>query len=237
MSVRRLAGALLLVLAVAACGSPAPPPAVEYDVVAEALKAFDRGDWAAAAPLLREAVAKQPTGLRLHYALAVATSHLELIEETVREFQWIVANAPGTPEAAAARRWLIGAGVLRDPETAAAPPPPPTPVDKDVGSSSLSGRAVWAGGEPPVKLGRLQLFLKGLPGTPTKDFQYVLRTDEEGAFQFKNVAAGSYRLTNRIAGEPVWRLRVEIPPAGDVALDLGPHNSLRARDDFPPTSN
>jgi hypothetical protein len=106
-------------------------------------------------------------------------------------------------------------------------------VDKEIGTSTLSGRAVWSGGEPPVKLGRLQLFLKGVPGTPTKDIQYVLRTDEEGAFRFRNVAAGTYKLTNRIAGEPVWRLRVEVPPSREVVLELGPHNSLRARDDFP----
>jgi hypothetical protein len=227
----RIWGVALLVLALVGCGSPAsPPPTAEYDVVAEALKAFERSDWVQAAPLLREAILKQPTSLRLHYSLAVAATHLDLRGEVIQEFQWVLANAPGTPEAAAAREWLLAAGVLREQETVAAPPPA---VDKEIGDSGLSGRVVWTGGEPPVKTGRMQLFLKGVPGTPTKDFQYVLRTEEDGAFQFKNIAAGSYKLTNRIAGEPVWRLRVEIPPAGDVALDLGPQNSLRARDDFP----
>ena len=227
----RIWGVALLVLALVGCSSPAsPPPTAEYDVVAEALKAFERSDWVQAARLLREAIVKQPTSLRLHYALAVAATHLDLRDEVIQEFQWVLANAPGTPEAAAAREWLLAAGVLREQETIAAPPPA---VDKEIGDSGLSGRVVWKGGEPPVKTGRMQLFLKGVPGTPTKDFQYVLRTEEDGAFQFKNIAAGSYKLTNRIAGEPVWRLRVEIPPAGDVALDLGPQNSLRARDDFP----
>ena len=230
---RAIAGLVLLAVMAAACGSPAPapPPAVEIDVVAEALKAFERGDWAEAARLLREAIAKQPTSLRLHYSLAVAASHLDLRDETIREFQWVLANAPGTPEAAAAREWLIAAGILRnETETAAAPPPP---VDKEIGDSTLSGRVVWTGGEPPVKITRMQLFLKGVPGTPTKDIQYVLRTEEDGSFAFKNIAAGSYKLTNRIAGEPAWRLRVEIPPTRDVTLELGPHNSFRARDDFP----
>jgi hypothetical protein len=218
----------------AACGTPAPPPAVEVDVVAEALKAFDRGDWAQAARLLREAIAKQPSSLRLHYSLGVATSHLDLRDETIGEFQWVLASAPGTPEGTAAREWLIAAGVLRnETETAAAPPPQ---VDKEFGDSSLSGRVVWTDGEPPVKITRMQLFLKGVPGTPTKDIQYVLRTDETGGFEFKNIAAGSYKLTNRIAGEPAWRLRVEIPPTHDVTLELGPHNSFRARDDFPSES-
>jgi hypothetical protein len=227
---RRIAGPLLLALVLAACGTPAPPPAAEYDVVAEAIKAFERGEWVPAARLLREAIVKQPTSLRLHYSLGVAASHLDLHEETIREFQWVVTNAPGTAEAAAAREWLIGAGVLRAPATVATPPPP---VDKEIGNSSLSGRVVWTGGEPPIKTTRMQLFLKGMPGTPTRDIQYVLRTDEGGAFQFKSIASGSYKLTNRIAGEPVWRLRVEVPPARDVTLDLGPHNSLGARDDFP----
>jgi hypothetical protein len=222
---------VLLMLALVACGSPAPPPAAEYDVVAEALKAFERSDWVPAARLLREALVKQPTSLRLHYSLAVAASHLELLEEAIREFQWVLANAPGTPEATTAREWLLAAGVLREQPVETAAPPPP--LDKEIGNSGLSGRVVWTGGEPPVKLGRLQLFLKGIPGTPTKDIQYVLRTEEDGAFQFKNVAAGSYKLTNRIAGEPVWRLRVEVPPSRDVVLDLGPQNSLRVRDDFP----
>ena len=231
----RIAAALLIVLALGACGSPAPPPTAEYDVVAEALKAFERGDWVPAARLLRAAIVKQPTSLRLHYSLAVAASHLDLREETIREFQWVLANAPGTAEAATAREWLIGAGVLRErpTETAAAPPPP---VDKEIGTSGLGGRVVWTGGEPPVKITRMQLFLKGVPGTPTKDIQYVLRTDEEGAFQFKSIAAGSYKITNRIAGQPLWRLRVEIPPGRDVRLDLGPQNSLPARDDFPQDS-
>jgi hypothetical protein len=222
---------VLVALALGACGGSSQAPTAEYDVVAEALKAFERQDWVPAARLLREAIVKQPTSLRLHYSLAVSASHLELIEEAIREFQWVLANAPGTPEATAAREWLRNAGVLRDePATATAPPPP---LDPEVGNSGLSGRVAWTGGEPPVKTGRMQLFLKGVPGTPTKDIQYVLRTDEEGAYQFKNVAAGSYKLTNRIAGEPAWRLRVEIPQGREVTLDLGPHNSFRARDDFP----
>jgi hypothetical protein len=229
--VSRLVALVLLALALGACGGSGQPPTAEYDVVAEALKAFERSDWVPAARLLREAIAKQPTNLRLHYALGVAASHLELREETIHEFQWVMANAPGTPEAAAAREWLVGAGLLREPETAAAPPAPP--IDKEIGNSGLSGRVVWTGGEAPVKTTRMQIFLKGVPGTPTKDIQYVLRTDEDGAFAFKSIAAGSYKLTNRIAGEPVWRLRVEVPPSRDVVLDLGPHNSLRARDDFP----
>ena len=60
---------LSLALALGACGSPAAPP-TEYDVVAEAMKAFDKSDWVLAARLLREAVVKQPTDVRLHYSRA-----------------------------------------------------------------------------------------------------------------------------------------------------------------------
>jgi hypothetical protein len=233
---RRLAVLTLLALALVACTSPAPPPTAERDIVAEALAAFDRGDWPLAARLLREALVKQPASLRLHYALAISASHLDLRDETIQEFQWVLANAPGTAEAEVARRWLIGAGVLREPDTPVAEEPPAVPPDRDMGTSALRGRVAWAEGEPPVKTTRMQLFLRGIPGTPTSGIQYVRRTDEEGKFEFKNIAAGSYQLSNRIAGEPLWRLRVEIPQGKDMTLDLGPQNSLRARDDFPRAS-
>jgi hypothetical protein len=228
---RRLATVAFIALVLAACSGPAPQPQAEYDVLAEALKAFERSDWVPAARLLREAIVKQPTTLRLHYALAIAASHLDLREETIREFQWVVANAPDTAEAKVARDWLRGADVLRDTATAEQHPPPP--VDKEIGTSALGGRVAWSGGEPPIKTTRMQLFLIGIPDTPTKGIQYVLRTDEEGGYRFKNIAAGPYQLTNRIAGQPLWRLRVEIPPDQDVTLELGPQNSLAARDDFP----
>jgi hypothetical protein len=227
---KRLTAVVSLALVLAACSGPAPRPQAEHDVVGEALKAFERRDWEAAARLLREAIVKQPTTLRLHYALAIAASHLDLRAETIREFQWVLSNAPGTPEAEVAKTWLIAAGVLRAPATVAESP---APVDKEIGGSGLSGRVLWTGGEPPVNTARMQLFLRGIPDTPTKGIQYVLRTDEAGGFQFKNIAAGPYQLTNRIAGRPVWRLRVEVLPEQDLSLDLGPQNSLAARDDFP----
>jgi hypothetical protein len=230
---RRLAALAVVGLVIAACSGPAPSPQAEYDVVAEAIKAFERSDWAQATRLLREAIIKQPTTLRLHYALAIAASHLDLREETIREFQWVLASAPGTTEAEVARNWLIAAGVLRGRDTATAEEQAPPPVDKEIGTSALSGRIVWSGGEPPIKTTRMQLFLRGISDTPTKGIQYVLRTDEEAGFRFKNIAAGPYQLTDRIAGQPLWRLRVEIPPDQDVSLELGPQNSVPARDDFP----
>jgi hypothetical protein len=237
--VRRLIAAVLVGLALAACGSP-PPTQSEYDIVAEALKAFDRSDWVPAARLLREAIVKQPTDLRLHYSLAVAATHLELRDEAIREFQWVLANAPGTPEADAARNWLTAAGVLTTPtagagdsagsETAAGGT---AARDSARGDSAVRGRVVWPDPDAPVKTNRLQLFLKGIKGTPTQDLYMVMRTDEDGRFEFKNVPTGTFKLTNRIAGEPQWRLRVTVAAGQDASIDLTPQNSLRARDDFP----
>jgi hypothetical protein len=40
-------------------------------------------------------------------------------------------------------------------------------------------------------------------------------------------------LTNRVAGQPIWRLRVELKPGEEKQLDLDPGNSIAVRDDFP----
>lgn len=233
----RLLTCLLLAVALGACGSPAPAPKAEYDVVAEAMKAFDKGDWTLAARLLREAVVKQPLDVRLHYSLAVSATHLDLREEAIREFRWVLANAPGTPEADAARNWLIAAGVLTPGSeavgSAADEEASQAARDPDRGNSIVRGQVAWNEGEPPVKLLRLQVFLKGLPRTPNQDVQLVMRTDEQGRFEFKHVPPGTYKLTNRIAGEPLWRVKVDVAPGETTSVDLTPQNSTRVRDDFP----
>jgi hypothetical protein len=229
---RRLAGIAALGIILAACGGPGPRTQAERDIAAEGLATFERGDWALASGLLRAALVKQPAALRLHYALGVATSHLDLRGETIAEFQWVLANAAGTPEAQTARDWLIASGVLRGPDTASEEASA-APADREVGTSGLGGRVAWSDGEPPIKLTGMQLFLRGIPDTPTRGLEYVLRTDAEGGFQFRKIAAGPYQLTNRIAGKALWRLRVDVPPDQDVTLELGPHNSLPARDDVP----
>jgi Carboxypeptidase regulatory-like domain len=233
--VRRLLALVLLAVALSACGGPAPAPKAEYDPVTEAMKAFDKGDWVLASRLLREALVKQPGDVRLHYSLAVTATHLELRDEAIREFQWVVANAAGTPEGQAARNWLIAAGILVAATSASAEGPEASSTsDPERGTSTVRGQVSWTDGEPPVSLTRLQLFLKGLDKTPTKDVHVVQRTDAEGRFAFKNVPAGTYRLTNRIAGEPLWRVRVTVEAGQDASVDLTPQNSVRVRDDFPP---
>jgi len=216
-------------LALAGCGRSAPAPTAapaDVDVTALARAAFQRGDWTAAAPLLAQALGKEPASLELHYHLAITDTYLDLSDAAEQEFKWVLANArAGSEEAETARRWLAERGGVRNARDAAA-------VDNSAtGTSGLSGQVNWPDG--PVQTARLQLFLKGIQGTPTAGSQYVRRADEQGRFEFSKIPPGSYMLTNRVAGRPIWRLRVQIPPDETLKLDLGLQNSLSARDDFP----
>ncbi|HMH51888.1 MAG TPA: carboxypeptidase-like regulatory domain-containing protein [Candidatus Acidoferrum sp.] len=95
--------------------------------------------------------------------------------------------------------------------------------------ATLAGRAVSLDG---IK-SRLQLFLKGVPGTTVKDEYHLLRTDQQGNFRFADVVPGDYMLTNAIAGPPAWRLRVSLAKGEHLTLDLSPANQITVRDDFP----
>jgi hypothetical protein len=218
------------------CTSPPPtqptPAATARDVAAEAMAAVERADWGRAAELLREALRVEPTSLKLHYHLALAATHLNLRDEAIAEFQWVLAHvAPELPEAQEARRWLTDAGVLARsaPETVST-----TASDaithETSGDSVVSGRVVWANGKPTA---RLQVFLRGAPKTPTQTLQWVRRTDDSGHFEFRRIPAGTYMLTNTVAGEPTWRLRVQLEPGQTLTLDLSEANSAKVRDDFP----
>ena len=222
-----------LVLAGPACQSQtAPPPQarVEADPAARAAAALDAGRYAEAAALYREALSRAPDSVALRYGLAVALSYTDR-GAAIREFQWVLANAPpGSQESVESRAWLVRAGAL---------PPAPAPSraagpERQTGNAVLVGRAMFAeGSAKPQPMGRLQLFLRGDPDSPTKEERFVLRTDEEGNFKFPNVPPGPYMLTNRIAGQPIWRLRVELKPAEEQQLELNPGNSIAVRDDFP----
>lgn len=225
-----------MILLLLGCGSPAPQapaPTAGPDVTAEALKAFERQDWVPAARFLREAIAKNPANRTLHYYLAITATHLDLREEAVREFKWVLANFPrGSPEAEAARQWLTQAGELPDTTVTAAPKEPGP--DSLAGDVTFRGQIVWQGDLPPqLRLSRQQIFLRGVRGTPSEDYYYVRRTDESGRFEFKAIKPGLYRLSDRIAGQPVWRLRVQLQPGQEMTLDLTPQNSTQVRDDFP----
>ncbi len=233
-----LVGLLTLLLAViAGCGGrpPAATP-VAKNPAALAAEALDAGDYAKAAALYREALQQAPNSVPLHYGLGVAASYLQWRDEAIREFSWVVDRvahgAAGATEAAEARQWLISAGVLqRRPSVVAMSP---SGEEQKAGGARLEGQAVFAeDGESPKPMSLLQVFLKGRPGTPNQEQRYYVRTDQSGHFTFDNVAPGVYKLTNRVAGKPLWRLRVELKPDEHAALDLSPANSVAQRDDFP----
>ena len=196
---------------------------------------MDRHEYAIAVEKLREAVARRPADLEAHYRLGVSASHLDRDDEAGKEFEWVVAHGvPGTPEVQLARDWL-SARTATGPSKSMPPPAQPTasaePPAPKPDMASLAGRAVGPDG---VK-SRLQLFLKGVPGTQVKDEYHILRTDQQGNFRFAEVVPGDYMLTNAIAVPPTWRLRVSLAKGEQRALDLSPANQATVRDDFPDT--
>jgi hypothetical protein len=233
MTIRPFALMIALALTVA-CTSPPPsrPGPTARDVAGEAMAAMERGEWARAADLLRQALVQDPARASLHYQLALAATHLERRDEAIREFRWVLANvAPELPEALEARRWLTEAGVLaRAIET---PALPSTEITEETpGTSGVQGRVVWADGRPTA---RVQIFLKGAPKSPNANLQWVKRTDDTGWFEFKQIPAGTYMLTDRVGREPTWRLRVPLAPGAIATIDLDEANNARIRDDFPGT--
>jgi hypothetical protein len=239
---RRPLAALVVVLALVACQrAPSEPPPVAQpavDIAARAREAVGRQDWQAAAPLLREAIAASPADVSLHYGLAVAASYLELHDEAIREFRWVVAHAhPDSQEYKAARSWLAEVDAVAAPRSAAAARPGDRPAVlhvERVGDAALYGRVTWStepGGPHSTK--RMQVHLTGLPGTSSKEQRYTVRTDDEGRYEFRRIVAGPYKLSDRVAGKPVWRVRVDVEAARETGFDLHPGNSAAVRDDFP----
>ena len=224
---------VLLVVAAGCTGAPPPVPTTTVrDPAADAMTAMEQGDWARAAELLREALRREPASLKLRYNLAVAASQLDLVDEAAREFRWILANvAPELPEARTARRWLTEAGLLE--RSAAADTTPSDRITEEApGDSGVRGRVVWAEG---TSTSYVRLFLQGAPETPLQGMQWTTRTDDQGRFAFKRIPAGTYVVTNRVAGRPTWRLRVTLAPGGVTTLELGEANRAEVRDDFPGT--
>ena len=222
-----------LVLACFACQSQVPPPParVEADLTSRATAALEAGRYPEAVGLFREALTHTPESVPLRYGLAVALSYTDRAA-AVAEFQWVLASATaGSREGVESQAWLARAGAL--PRVPAASGRS-AERERQVGNGALVGRALFAeSGVKPQAMQRLQLFLMGRPDSPTKEQRYVLRTDEDGNFKFADVPPGPYMLTNRVAGQPIWRLRVELKPGEEQQLDLNPGNSVAVRDDFP----
>ena len=153
------------------------------------------------------------------------------------------ATADLTQEAAAdavARgEWTVAARLPRAadrPASRVAEPAPASPelvTEEPSGDGAIGGWVVWADGQPTD---RVKLVLKGAPETPLAHLQWVARTDAAGRFDFTGIPAGSYMLTNRIAGAPdapTWRLQVSVRAGERISLDLGETNAAAVRDDFP----
>jgi hypothetical protein len=223
-----------MALMLSACQSPSAPPAkAAPSLAAQAAEALDKGRYAEAADLYRRALAEAPDSLALHWGLAVAASHLDLKDEAIREFRWVLEHGtPGSQQVQEARRWLARVGALPATPVAAAPAADDAP--RVPGAASLEGQAsVAEGGGAPRPIARRMLILYGLPGAPTHDQRYQLRTDENGRFRFTGLMPGPYMLTDAVAGPRNWRLRVEVAPGQALTLDLTPANGVKAKDDFP----
>jgi hypothetical protein len=231
---------LVLVLALAGCqAAPPPPRTAAKNPGALAAEALQQGDAAKAADLYRSALVAEPTSVPLHYGLGLAASYLDRKTEAVREFTWVIERGDkNSAEAKAAREWLVAVGALSR-STAAALPSDDSPAPERASANqeakqapaSVQGRALFD--DTPglvVPMERIQLLLSDYPN---RIVYLRLRTDERGYFHFKDVPPGIYKLTDRVAGPPRWRLRVELKPGQDLTLDLSPSNSTRARDDFP----
>ena len=208
------------------------PTSVVVDHAEEARAAMAAQRWALAAEHLRSGLQNSPERLFLHYNLAICATWLDMRDEAVREFEWVVAHAPaGSEESKTASRWLAD---NRQPgQNALARASDGT----NVGDGIVRGTLTWAETGPSLTpQPRLQLFLIGLRGTPTQGQRYMLRSNREGHYEFKDVVAGSYKLTDAIAARPRWRLKVTLDPGQNLSLDLTPQNGIAVRDDFPERS-
>jgi len=231
-----LGGVLLTAAGCQQSSSSVPPATTEVDHAAEARKAFERQDWGTAAPHFRLALEKSPGDLSLHYGLAICASWLDLRDEAMREFQWVVDHAAArSEEARVAREWLDGAN--RRSVASGQPGAADAAKDERVGDSGVHGRIVWDEGTGAVPLQRVQIHLYALSQDGTsKGISFHGRTDREGNYRFEKIPAGTYKLTDNNVLTPKWRLKVEVKPGENTPIDLGPENSLKMRDDFPKPS-
>ena len=238
-ALRAIASACLVVVLGACQLPPSASPRTAKpvsDPAADAQRAFERRDWAVAAPRLREAIARDPDSVTLHFRLAICATWLDARDEATREFEWVREHtSPDSQEHRAARHWLTEAGVLQGFTLTTASVAEPSHDNEDIAvtESGLTGQVIWAEpGSAPVPQQRRQLHLMGMPGTPSQGMSYTIRSDEHGRYEFGRVIPGPYKLTDAIV-TPVWRLKVLVERGKRTVLDLMPANTVQTRDDFP----
>lgn len=235
----RGSGLALLLLGLAltqACQRPEIaqlPPPPRPDLVAEAAAAMAAGDYATSARLLRQALQADPERFEAHYRLGVSASHLDLIDEATREFEWVVAHGSSrSEEVELARAWLTAVKRSR----AASSSDGDGAREQDPKRGAVSGTVIRETDGSLKPQAFFRLFLKGLKGTPGENEYYRVETNQEGAYWITDIVPGDYMLTDRVAGSPTWRLKVTLKAGEAVTLDLTPDNSVPKRDDFPSTS-
>ena len=89
--------------------------------------------------------------------------------------------------------------------------------------AALHGRMTFGTGPGDVCPARRALLF--LHDYPNRVVYLRIRTDEQGNFSFPKVPPGVYMLTDRAAGPPRWRLRLELKAGADMSLNLDPGNS------------
>jgi hypothetical protein len=144
----------------------------------------------------------------------------------------VVANTPvASEEGRVARDWLASArnrSVARAESTSDS-----SANDNWAGDSGLHGRVLWNEGQgvEPLKRFQIHLYALGEDGK-SKGVSFRVRTDREGNYRFEKIPPGTYKMTDDNVGEPKWRLKVELKQGENAVMDLGPDNSVKARDDF-----
>jgi len=96
---------------------------------------------------------------------------------------------------------------------------------------SVSGSVRWGGFKREEPKARQQLFLRGIEGPSLGRF-YEVRTDGAGHYRFVGVAPGTYALTNRTDGRPIWTLKVVVEAGKEKEVNLTFQNSVTVTGDY-----
>jgi len=223
-----LAGALLLT--VAACDSQAPKTAAPAPAPAgspreEAIALAAKGEHAAAVVKYREALQREPDDVALHFGLGSSLSQLDRREETIAEFQWVVAHGPpGSLEVTTARQWLAGA-TGAEPRSGAQLEPAAVPT------GTLSGKITWPGLPPTMEFGIRVMIHNGEGPNAIRKFA---RTKLNDSYSISDLPEGNYTVVGLAGPTRVWSdIPVTITPGRPTVLDLPPANAVLSPNEFP----